>query len=320
MTTMRAIQQTEFGGPEVLEVAELPRPEPAEGQVLIEVTRAGINYADTHNRENTYLAAAQLPLVPGGEIAGRRTDTGARVVALCGTGGYAQYAVAPEALTFPIPDGIDDGAALAMIVQGLTAWHLYRTSARLQPGESVVVQAAAGGVGTLAVQLGRPLGAGRVIAVASSPEKRELALELGADAAIDAEPEGMKERIVAANDGRKVDVVLEMSGGRVLEEALRALAPRGRLAVYGAASGQANEVPTGRLMRASLSVVGFWLVNYLGDRAANEAALVDLFGRVLHGRLRVVIGGTYALADARRAHEDLRARRTTGKLLLDPSA
>jgi NADPH2:quinone reductase len=155
------------------------------------------------------------------------------------------------------------------------------------------VRAAAGGVGTLAEQLGRPLGAGRVIAVASSPEKRELALELGADAAIDVDPDGMKERIVAANDGRKVDVVLEMSGGRVLEESLRALAPRGRLAVYGAASRHANEVPTGRLMRASLSVVGFWLFNFLGDR------------------------GTYPVADAPRAHENLRARRMMGKLLLD---
>src|SRR6201989_2190042 len=151
---MRAIQQQEFGGPEVLELVDLPVPEPADGEVLIRVSRAGMNFADTHERRNDYLAAQQLPLVPGGEVAGVREDTGERVVALSGTGGYAEYATAPEALTFPIPDGVDDGTALAMVVQGLTAWHLYRTSARVREGESVVVHAGAGGVGSLAVQLG----------------------------------------------------------------------------------------------------------------------------------------------------------------------
>src|ERR671930_903674 len=160
---MRAIRQQEFGGPEVLELVELPRPEPGDGEILIRVTRAGMNFADTHQRRNDYLAAQQLPLVPGAEVAGVREDTGERVVALCGTGGYAEYAVAPAALTFPIPEGVEDGTALALLLQGLTAWHLYRTSAKLAPGESVVVHSAAGGVGSLAVQLARALGAGRVI-------------------------------------------------------------------------------------------------------------------------------------------------------------
>jgi len=161
---VRAIQITEFGGPEVLELVELPAPEPAAGEVLIEVSRAGVNFADTHQRTNSYLAKAELPLVPGSEVAGIRLDTGERVVALCGAGGYAQYAVAPAALTFRIPAGIEDGTALALALQGLTAWHLYKTCGRVGAGESVVVHAAAGGVGSLAVQLGRPLGAGRVIA------------------------------------------------------------------------------------------------------------------------------------------------------------
>src|SRR5438874_213731 len=145
-------------------------------------------------------------VVPGGEVAGVREDTGERVVAMSGLGGYAEYATAPAALTFPIPDGVDDGTALALLIQGLTAWHLYRTSAKLAPGESVVVHAAAGGVGSLAVQLGAPMGAGRVIATASTEEKRALALELGAEVAIDADPDGMKERLEEANGG-KVDVV-----------------------------------------------------------------------------------------------------------------
>src|ERR687888_1469982 len=156
---MRAIQVQEFGGPEVLRLVDVPVPEPSAGEVLVRVTRAGMNFADTHQRRNDYLVAQQLPLVPGGEVAGVREDTGERVVALCGTGGYAEYATAPAALTFPIPDGVDDGTALALVVQGLTAWHLYRTSARVAPGESVVVVAAAGGVGSLAVQLGKPMGA-----------------------------------------------------------------------------------------------------------------------------------------------------------------
>src|SRR5215211_1347127 len=181
---MRAIQQEEFGGPEVLQLVDIPRPEPQEGEALIRVSRAGLNFADTHQRTNSYLAKATLPLVPGAEVAGVREDTGERVVALCGTGGYAEYATAPGALTFPIPDGVDDGTALAVLLQGLTAWHLYRTSAKLAADEAVVVHAAAGGVGSLAVQLGRPMGAGRVIAVASTPEKRELALKLGADEAV----------------------------------------------------------------------------------------------------------------------------------------
>src|SRR5918912_4353361 len=134
---MRAIQVTEFGGPEVLRPADVPVPEPGRGEVLIRVSRAGINFADTHQRRNAYLAKAELPLIPGTEVAGVREDTGERVVALCGTGGYAEYATAPGALTFPIPDAVDDGTALALLIQGLTAWHLLRTSARVREGESV---------------------------------------------------------------------------------------------------------------------------------------------------------------------------------------
>jgi len=317
---MRAIQQTEFGGPEVLKLVDIPRPEPADGELLIRVTRAGLNYADTHNRENTYLAPASLPQVPGGEVAGVREDTGERVVALCGSGGYAEYATADERLAFAIPDGVDDGTALALIVQGLTAWHLFRTSARLAEGESVVVQAAAGGVGTLAVQLAKPLGAARVIGVASTQEKRALALELGADVAIPADPDGMGERIVEANGGRKVDVVLEMSGGEVFEQSLSALAPFGRLAVFGAASGTTNKVETGRLMAGSRAVIGFWLIHCITRPGMLAEPLAELFERVGRGELRAIVGETYPLGEITRAHADMQARRTSGKLLLDPSA
>jgi NADPH2:quinone reductase len=316
---MRAIQVQEFGGPEVLRLADVPTPEPGDGEVLVRVTRAGINFADTHQRRNQYLAAAQLPLIPGAEVAGVREDTGERVVAMCGTGGYAEYAIAPESLTVPIPDGVDDGTALAILLQGLTAWHLYRTSARIREGESVVVHAGAGGVGSLAVQLGRPMGAGRVIATASSEEKRALALELGADAAVDGAPEGLADRLVAANLDRRVDVVFEMAGGEVFEQSLHALAPFGRLVAYGNASGEANAVQTGRLMRRSTSVVGFWLMHLVGRPEMVAEPLADLFARAARGELRAIVGGTYPLAEAARAHTDMQARRTTGKLLLDPT-
>jgi NADPH2:quinone reductase len=304
----------------VLELVELPVPEPGDREVLIRVSRAGMNFADTHQRRNDYLAPQELPLVPGTEVAGVREDTGERVVALSGKGGYAEYAVAPAALTFPIPEGVDDGTALALLIQGLTAWHLYRTSGRLAPGESVVVIAGAGGVGSLAVQLGKPMGARRVIATASTQAKRELALELGADAAVDADPQGLADRLVESNLGRQVDVVFEMAGGPVFDACLAALAPFGRLVTYGIASGQGNEVHTRKLMGRSRAVVGFWLVHCLGKPAMVDEALADLYDRAARGELRAVVGATYPLSEARQAQIDLAERRTMGKVLLDPSA
>jgi NADPH2:quinone reductase len=317
---VRAILMTEFGGPEVLRLADLPRPEPGLDEVLIRVSRAGLNFADTHTRTNSYVQRATLPLVPGGEVAGVREDTGERVVALVGTGGYAEYASAPSAHVFPIPDGVEDGAALALIVQGTTAWHLYRTAGRVASGDSVVVHGAAGGVGSLAVQLGRPLGAGRVIATASSAEKRELALELGADAAVAPDAEGLTDRLLEANGGAGVDVVFEMSGGAVFDASYRALAPFGRIVPYGIATNEPNQVSTGSLLRHSRAVVGFYLFHCLERPGMFSEALADLFERVLAGELRTIVGRTYPLAEAAQAQVDLRARRTTGKLLLDPGA
>lgn len=316
---MRAIQMSEYGGPEVLRLVDLPVPEPAGGEVLIKVSRAGLNFSDTHRRENDYIAKDELPLVPGSEVAGTREDTGERVVALCGDGGYAEYATSPAALTFPIPDGVDDDTALALVLQGLTAWHLYRTSGKVAPGESVVVHAAAGGVGSLAVQLGRPMGAGRVIATASTVAKRELALELGADAAIDGTPDGLKERLIEANLGQRVDVVFEMVGGQVFEESLAALAPFGRLVTYGIASRENNTLRSGDLMRTSRAVVGFWLMHCIGRPAMIDEALADLFARVARGELRVVTGPAYPLEQAAQAQSDVAARQTTGKVTLDPT-
>jgi NADPH:quinone reductase len=315
---MRAVQIEEFGGPEVLQVAEVAKPEPGDGQVLIEVSRAGMNFADTHQRENTYLARYETPLILGGEVSGTTPD-GRRVVALVPSGGYAEYAVAHESAVYEIPEGLDEGAALALLIQGLTAWHLFRTSARLAPGESVVVVSGAGGVGTLALQLAKPFGAGRVIATASTQEKRDLCLALGADAAVDPTAEDLTAALVEANDGNRVDVVLEMSGGRVFYACAEALAPFGRIVAYGIASREQNTVETGRLMRKSRSVIGFWLMHCLGRRDMMQEPLEDLFERAVKGELKPQMGETYPMSEVRRAHEDMQGRRTSGKLLLDPA-
>jgi NADPH:quinone reductase len=315
---MRAVQIEEFGGPEVLKLVDLPVPEPGGGELLVEVSRAGVNFADTHQREDSYVAKYGLPLVLGGEVAGVDPD-GRRVVALLRSGGYAEYAVAPADQTFPIPDGLDDGAALALLIQGLTAWHLHRSCARLSAGESVVVVSGAGGVGSLAVQLARAFRAGRVIATAGSPERRVRCLELGADVALDPEAGSLTEAVVEANGGEPVDVVLETSGGRIFDELIETLAPFGRMVVYGISSREQNEVRTGKLLRGSRSVIGFWLFHCLGRRELMEQPLAELFDLAAQGEVEPQIGGTYPMSDVRRAHEDLVGRRTSGKLLLDPS-
>jgi NADPH2:quinone reductase len=317
---MRAVQIAEFGGPEVMQLAELPMPEAGDGAVLVKVTGAGINFADTHSRTDDYHVSNPLPYVPGGEVVGVREDTGERVLALTGQGGYAEYTVAPEATTFPVPDGIEDGAALALLVQGVTAYHLLHRCARVQPDEVVVVHAAAGGVGSLAVQLAKLAGA-RVIATASSEEKRALASKLGADATVDSTPAGLCRRLREANEGRKVDVVLEMAGGETFSESFKALGRFGRLVAYGNASRESASLSNMDVQQHSRSVIGYWLVDCLSDPQGLVAQpLAELFALVADGKLAPIIGRTYPLADAAQAHLDLEARTTTGKLVLDPVA
>ncbi|TDD44616.1 NADPH:quinone oxidoreductase family protein [Kribbella antibiotica] len=316
---MRAIEITEFGGPEVLKVGDVPDPVAGDGKVLITVDHAGINYADTHQVENSYLQAAKLPMIPGGEVVGHTAD-GRRVVALVGSGGYAEKAVAAAPYAWDVPEGVSDGDALALVLQGTTAWHLLKTSTHFQPGESVLVHAGAGGVGSLAIQLAKHWGAGRVIATASTEEKRKQTLELGADVAIDGTPEGLKDRIIEANGGKPVDIVLEMVGGPTFDESFAALAKFGRLVTFGAASREsAAPIESSRLMKGSKTVVGFWLADCFADPRLLGDPLTEMFGLVADGTLRPIVGGEYALSEVATAHEDMRARRTVGKLLLDPT-
>jgi NADPH2:quinone reductase len=312
---MRAVQVSEVGGPEVLRVVDLPEPLPGDGEVLVNVVLAGVNFGDTHQREGQYIAERELPFVLGGEVAG--TADGRRVVAMIETGGYAERAVAPAQRTFDIPDGVSDHAALALLIQGLTAWHLYRTAARLGDGESVVVHSAAGGVGGLAVQLAKPMGAGRVIATAGSPERRQRALELGADVAVDPDTGDLTAALIDANGGAQVDLVLETAGGRVFEQSLQALAPFGRLVAYGNSTREKVRVSNAALLKTSRAVVGFWLMHLLDRPEMLAEPLADLFSRAAGGQLTAQLGPIYPLEEVRRAHEDLAGRRTTGKLALD---
>ena len=256
---MRAIRISAWGGPEVLELAEdAPVPEPGRAR------RARPRHARGHQLRRHPCARELLPRAlraPAGPRRGGRRRGRARRPRLPGRPARRRArrhrrlrGVRRRAGRHDVracPTASSDGTAVALLLQGLTAWHLYRTCARLAPGESVVVHAAAGGVGSLAVQLGKPLGAGRVIATASTEEKRALALELGADAAVDVTREDLAEALVEANLGERVDIVLEMAGGRVFDASLDALAPFGRLVTYGIASREANTVSSGALMRKS---------------------------------------------------------------------
>jgi NADPH2:quinone reductase len=322
---MRAVQIEEFGGPEVLRLVDLPVPEPGEDEVLIRVSRAGLNFGDTHQRRNQYIATRELPVVLGGEVVGtveRATGgfaEGERVIALLQVGGYAQYAVAPLKTTFRVPEDVSDEAALALLIQGLTAWHLVRTQAHLAEGESVVVHSASGGTGSAIVQLARALGAGRIVATAGSPERREQALALGADVAVAPDVEDLPAALVEANGGEPIDVVFDAAGGRLFEQSLAALAPFGRLIAYGNSTREKVAVTNGELLKSSRGVIGFWLMHLLDRRELLEAPLADLYARAGRGEIRPQIGAVYPLSETRSAHEDLEARRTTGKLTLDPS-
>ena len=317
---MRAIQLTQFGGPETLVVSDVPDPVPTGDQQVLDVLAAGINYADTHQTEDSYLARQTLPLIPGGEVV-VRDATGQRLLGLLGSGGYAEKIAADPRYLFPIPDAVGDGQALTALVQGATAWHLLRTSTHLAEGESVVVHAGAGGVGTIAIQLARRWGAGRIIATASSEDKRKLTLELGADVAVDSTSEDLTSALREANGGKGVDVVLEMTGGPVFDQSLAALAPLGRLAIFGMASRTPpSPIDAGRLMGRSAAVIGFWLVHVVQRPALLAAAVTDLLAMIADGSLAPVVGATYPLERAADAHRALLDRSSVGKLVLDPQA
>ena len=302
----------------MLKLVDLPDPEASDGMAVVDVRRCGVNWADTHAIRNDYLAEQELPLIPGAEIAGTTAD-GRRVAALINNGGYAQKALVPEAFLVPLPDEVSDEQGAALLLQGMTAHALLHYCAHIEEGETVVVEAAGGGTGSLAIQLAKRAGA-KVIGLASTDEKRALAERLGADATADSRAEDLKEAILEANGGEKVDVVLHMSGTG-FEAELATLGMLGRIVVFGNAARQPSELSTNYLLQTSKSVLGFWLIALIArKRKLIGEMIADLFGAVAKGELEVVIGETYPLSEAARAHEAMQERGTTGKLLLDPSA
>ncbi|HLY29594.1 MAG TPA: NADPH:quinone oxidoreductase family protein, partial [Ktedonobacterales bacterium] len=324
--TMRAIRYHTLGGPEVLQLEEVPTPAPQAGEALVKVAAAGINYADTARRNGRYLERTPLPYIPGSEVAGTVValgpDTpaeglaqiGARVMALCSAGGYAEYIALPARALAPIPTGLDWASAAALPVQGLTAYHILHTSGRMQPGETVLINAAAGGVGTLAVQLAKLGGAGKVIAAAGSPEKLELARSLGADETINYVADDLAEQVRALTGGKGADVILEAAGGQIFNRSVASLAMFGRLVTYGQASGESGTLEPARLMTRNASLIGFWLAVLPGRMI--QQGMQALMGYLAEGKLRVVVGATYPLAEAARAQAYLTSRGATGKLIL----
>ncbi|MEK6648644.1 MAG: NADPH:quinone oxidoreductase family protein [Actinomycetota bacterium] len=315
---MKAIKVSEFGGPEVMQLVDLPDPIPGEGEELINVTSIGVNYADTHQIENSYRVSQTLPLFPGLEVVGK-TSNGRRVLASVAHGGYAQKAVANKDYIVDIPLDITDEQALAMLVQGTTAWHILKTVGHLQAGESVVIHAAAGGVGSVAIQLAKMWG-GKVIAVTSAGAKEELAKSLGADVSVDANAEDLQAALLGANDGKRVDLILEMVGGKTFDASLAVLAPFGRLVTFGMASRRPpTAIQPAALIGGTKTVAGFWLGNCFGRRELVNDVIVELFALIAAGKLRPVIGPIFPLSQAAAAHRAIVARETTGKVTLNPA-
>lgn len=314
---MKAIQIEEFGGPEVMNLVDLPDPVPAEGEVLVGISRTGVNFSDTHITNDQYVARQQLPLVPGIEFVGVAED-GRRVAAVVPNGAYAEKIVVPESLLVEIPDSVDDDQAASILIQGVTADAVLSMTGRLTPGETVVIGAAAGGTGSLAVQLARSMGAGKIIGLASGEEKQQLVRDLGADFVVDSRSDSLGDEVRAAAEG-PVDLVLEMAGGQSFEQLLPTIGPFGRMVVVGIATREQNQIRTGKLLKNSLTVSGFWLMHLLARPELAGESIDRVFKATAKGELKPVVSGTYGLTEVRKVHEDIASRKTVGKLLLDPT-
>lgn len=324
---MRAIRFHQLGGPDVLRLEDVPDPQPAPGEAVLAVRAVGVNWADTHFRTGTYFIKPQFPQIAGMEGAGEIVALGEgteglaigdRVMAL-GANAYAEKMIVKPLYCYPMPRDLDFVRAAALPVQGITAHHVLSLCGRLAKGESVLVHAAAGGVGTLAVQLAKSMGAARVIGTAS-PEKLDLVRSLGADVAIDARAADWADQVKNATERKGVDVILEMIGGTDhYRKNLSVLAHLGRMIVYGAASndmkGTIDAVP---LMGKNQSIIGYYMTSLLRRRDLCAPALDDLAARVVRGDVKVIIGRQARLDEAADVHRAIESRATTGKVVLVP--
>jgi NADPH2:quinone reductase len=323
---MRAVRLHETGGPEVLKVEEVPAPTATDGQVLIDVRAAGVNFADVMQRKGISVHPTVVPMILGLEVAGTVAALGTGVsglrigqpVVALAKAGYAERAVAPRHLTIPVPDGIDLIDAAVIPIQGVTAYQILHVSARLAPGETVLVHAAAGGLGSLAIQLAKRHGA-TVVATASSAEKRAFARSLGADHAIDYQEDDWPAKVLALTSGRGVDVVLEMVGAKMAEQSLACMAPfSGRMVVYGAASGERQHFWGHQLMVKNHTVIGYELLSRFGQGVGTQAAVDAVCGHLMRGEIKLARRGVYRFDQAADAHRALEGRASIGKLVLVP--
>jgi NADPH2:quinone reductase len=322
---MRAIQITQTGGAEVLQLRELPTPAPGPGEALIQIEACGVNFIDIYLREGRY--ASPLPFIPGQEAAGVVVGVGPGVssvkigdrVAWCGVPGtYAQFAVAPVARLIAIPGGVTTRQAAAAMLQGMTAHYLAYSTYAIQPNDAVLVHAGAGGVGLLLIQMAKRLGA-RVFATVSTEEKAALARAAGADEAILYTREDFAARTRELTGGVGLPVVYDSVGKTTFDGSLACLRPRGTLVLYGGSSGAVPPFDLIQLSaRGSLYVTRPTLKDYTATREELVLRAGDVLGWVAGGSLKLRLEHSYALADAAQAHRDLESRKTTGKLLLIP--
>jgi NADPH2:quinone reductase len=322
---MRAIQITQTGGAEVLQLRELPTPTPGPGEALIQIEACGVNFIDIYLREGRY--PSPLPFIPGQEAAGTVVGIGPDVssvkigdrVAWCGVPGtYAQFAVAPVARLIAIPDGVTTRQAAAAMLQGMTAHYLAYSTYAIQPNDAVLVHAGAGGVGLLLIQMAKRLGA-RVFATVSTEEKAALARAAGADEAILYTREDFAARTRELTGGVGLPVVYDSVGKTTFDGSLACLRPRGTLVLYGGSSGAVPPFDLIQLSaRGSLYITRPTLKDYTATREELLLRAGDVLGWVADGSLKLRLEHSYALADAAQAHRDLESRKTTGKLLLIP--
>ena len=323
MLCMKAIWMEQNGGPEVLQFVDRPDPEPGGGELLVEVAAAGVNYRDVYERKGGGYGAS-APAIVGIEGAGRVKALGPgvegfaagdRVAWTNGPGSYAEQVIVRARAAVPVPDEIDDETAAAALLQGMTAHYLAISTYPVQQGDWVVVHAAAGGVGLLLTQIVKLRG-GHVLGTTSTEEKAQLAREAGADEVI--RYDGFGDRVQELTGGKGAAAVYDGVGKTTFDESLACLRLRGVFALYGQSSGPVPPVETGRLAGKGLFLTRPSLVHYTASREELLWRAGEVFDWIASGRLQIRIGGRYPLADARRAHEDLEARRTTAKLLLLP--
>lgn len=315
---MKAIRIHEFGGAENLRVEEIEKPTAGADEILIKTAAAGINFADTMLRQNKYLFSPELPFTMGFEVAGtieaaganvQKLKVGQRVLATIRGGGYAEYAVADWRTIVPIPDNLDFGKATVLLVQGLTALGLL---ADLKSGQTILIHAAAGGVGSLLVQLAKHKGA-KVLGTASTTEKLEKVAALGADVGINYTESDWTDEVLAATDGKGADLIIEMVGGDIGKQNFRCLATGGTMTVYGAASGEDFQISALNLLGRMQTVKGYNL--NLETRENIAAFTKELMSHIAENRLEVIVN-EFPLEQARAAHNALEGRKTMGKVVL----